>query len=172
MFKKIYRTISESKKNKKFISVIINAHRPESLTNKSMVNGEPISSIDNSLKDMYRSSTLNKFDGFGDYASIVASLPSSGGTVSPAGVYYSNENNFFVSYTGRAPQLSEFPDYIAPNIVKSEYWNEFDDEHHSKCPGCNEIISIIKKDKSGKSQAQWKRIAMSHYIYTLYETNA
>lgn len=172
MFKKIYRKIAESKKDKKFISVIINAHRPESLTNKSMVNGEPISSIDNSLKDMYRSSTLNKFDGFGDYASIVASLPSSGGTVSPAGVYYSNENNFFVSYTGRAPQLSEFPDYIAPNIVKSEYWNEFDNEHHSKCPGCNEIISIIKKDKSGKSQAQWKGIAMSHYIYTLYETNA
>lgn len=172
VFKKIYRTISETKKNKKFISVIINAHRPASLTNKSMVNGEPIASIDNSLKDTYRSSTLNKFDGFGDYASIVASLPSSGGIVSPAGVYYSNENNFFVSYTGRISELSEFPDYIAPNIVKSEYWNEFDDEHHSKCPGCNEISSIIKKDKSGKSQAQWKMIAMSHYIYTLYETNA
>lgn len=156
VFKKIYRKIAESKKDKKFISVIINAHRPESLTNKSMVNGEPISSIDNSLKDMYRSSTLNKFDGFGDYASIVASLPSSGGTVSPAGVYYSNENNFFVSYTGRAPQLSEFPDYIAPNIVKSEYWNEFDNEHHSKCPGCNEIISIIKKTSPVKARLNGK----------------
>lgn len=172
VFKKIYRKISESKKDKKFISIIISAHRPESLTNKSMVNGEPIASIDNSLKDMYSSSTLNKFDGFGDYASIVASLPSSGGTISPAGVYYSNENNFFVSFTGRAPLLSEFPDYIAPNIVNSEYWSEFNDEHHSKCPGCREISSIMQKEKSGKNQAQWKMIAMSHYIYTLYETNA
>lgn len=172
VFKKIYRKISESKKDKKFISIIISAHRPEALTNKSMVNGEPIASIDNSLKDMYSSSTLNKFDGFGDYASIVASLPSSGGTISPAGVYYSNENNFFVSFTGRAPLLSEFPDYIAPNIVNSEYWSEFDDEHHSKCPGCREISSIMQKEKSGKNQAQWKMIAMSHYIYTLYETNA
>lgn len=172
VFKKIYKRISDSKKQKKFLSVVINANRPESLTNKSMANGEPIAQIDNSLKEAYGLNMMNKFNGFGDYACIVASLPSTGGAISPAGVYYSNENNFFVAYTGRKPQLSEFRDYIAPSIVKSEYWKEYEDVHHENCPGCKEIISIIKGEKSGKNQAQWKMITMLHYIYTMYENNA
>lgn len=172
VFKKIYKRIADSKKMKKFISVVINANRPETLTNKSMAHGEPIAQIDNSLRESYSLTMMNRFNGFGDYACIVASLPSTGGTISPAGVYYSNENNFFVAYTGRTPHLSEFPEYIAPSIVNSEYWSEFEDEHHEKCPGCQEITAIINGDKSGKNQAQWKMITMLHYIYTMYETNA
>lgn len=172
VFKKIYKRIADSKKVKKFISVVINANRPETLTNKSMAHGEPIAQIDNSLRESYSLTMMNRFNGFGDYACIVASLPSTGGTISPAGVYYSNENNFFVAYTGRTPHLSEFPEYIAPSIVNSEYWSEFADEHHEKCPGCQEITAIINGDKSGKNQAQWKMITMLHYIYTMYETNA
>ena len=172
VFKKIYKRIADSKKIKKFISVVINANRPETLTNKSLTHGEPIPQIDNSLRESYSLSMMNRFNGFGDYACIVASLPTTGGTISPAGVFYSNENNFFVAYRGRTPHLSEFPDYIAPNIVKSEYWSEFDDDHHEKCPGCREISAIINGEKSGKNQAQWKMITMLHYIYTMYETNA
>lgn len=172
VFKKIYKRISESKKSKKFISVIVNSNRPEALTNKSMVDKEPIAQIDNSLKELYSTSMMNRFDGFGDYACIVASLPTTGGTISPAGVFYSNENNFFVSYKGRTPQLSEFPEYIAPSIVKAEYWNEFDDTHHNNCPGCKEITAILANEKSGKNQGQWKMITMLHYIYTMYETHA
>lgn len=172
VFKKIYKRISESKKQKKFISVVINANRPETLTNKSMADGEPITQIDNSLKEIYSTTIMNKFDGFGDYACIVASLPSTGGAISPAGVFYSNENNFFVAYKGRTAQLSEFPDYIAPSIVSSEYWREYSDEHHQHCPGCQEILSIVTGVKSGKNQGQWKMITMLHYIYTMYETRA
>ncbi len=172
VFKKIYKRISDSKKQRNFISVVINANRPETLTNKSMADKEPIGQIDNSLKELYNTSIMNKFDGFGDYACIVASLPSTGGAISPAGVYYSNDNNFFVAFKGRTAQLSEFPDYIAPSIVESEYWNEFSDEHHEKCPGCQEILSILAKVKSGKNQGQWKMITMLHYIYTMYETGA
>lgn len=172
VFKKIYKRISDSKRQKKFISVVVNSNRPESLTNKSMVDGEPIAQIDNSLKGLYRTDIMNKFDGFGDYACIVASLPSTGGVISPAGIYYSNENNFFVAYKGRTAQLSEFKDYIAPSIIKSEYWNEYTDEHHEKCPGCQEILSILSGIKNGKNQGQWKMITMLHYIYTMYETQA
>lgn len=172
VFKKIYKRIADSKKIKKFVSVVINANRPETLTNKSMAHGEPIAQIDNSLRESYNLNMMNKFNGFGDYACIVAALPSTGGTISPAGVFYSNENNFFVAYTGRKPNLSEFPEYIAPSIVESEYWAEFNDEHHQKCPGCQEITAIINGNKSGKNQAQWKMITMLHYIYTMYETNA
>ena len=172
VFKKLYKRISDSKKQKKFISIIINANRPETLTNKSMADGEPIAQIDNSLRESYNLNMMSKFDGFGDYACIVATLPSTGGTISPAGVYYSNENNFFVAHTGRTPHLSEFPDYIAPSIVESEYWNEFGRQHHENCPGCREIDDIVNGVKSGKNQAQWKMITMLHYIYTMFETDA
>ena len=171
-FKKIYERISDSKKQKKFISIVINATRPESLTNKSMADGEPIGQINNSLKDSYYKDDMNKFDGFGDYACIVASLPTKGGRISPTGIFYSNDNNFFVAYRGRSDLLSEFEDYIAPRIVKSEYWKEYTAGHHQECPGCQEILSIRKGVKNGKNQAQWKMITMLHYIYTMYETRA
>ena len=172
VFKRVYRRIAESKKAHGFTSVIINAHRPEGLTNKEMLDGEPIADIDNSLKELYSSAYMNKFDGFGDYACISAALPSTGGAISPVGIYYSNENNYFVAYKGRAPQLSEFPAHIAPRIVRSEYWEEFSDAHHENCPGCKEIEEIVSGIKSGRNQAQWKMITMLHYIYTMFETNA
>lgn len=172
VFKKIYKRIAESKKKIGFISIIINAHRPENLTNKEMLDGEPIAEIDNSLKELYSSSYMSKFDGFGDYACISAALPSTGGAISPVGIYYSNENNYFVSFRGRAPQLSEFPLYIAPRIVASEYWSEFEEEHHELCPGCQEILAVVTGTKSGRNQAQWKMITMLHYIYTMYEVDA
>lgn len=172
VFKKIYKRIADSKKKHGFTSVIINAHRPESLANKEMLDGEPIADIDNSLKELYSSAYMSKFDGFGDYACISAALPSTGGAISPVGIYYSNENNYFVSYRGRAPQLSEFPLYIAPRIVSSEYWCEFSDEHHKTCPGCQEIADVVSGVKSGRNQAQWKMITMLHYIYTMFEIDA
>lgn len=172
VFKKIYKRISDSKKMIHFVSIVLNASRPETLTNRSMLDKEPIAQIDNSLKELYSTSIMNKFNGFGDYACITASLPSTGGQISPAGVFYSNENNFFVSYKGKTDQLSDFKDYIAPGIIASEYWEEYTPEHHQKCPGCQEITAIISGEKSGKNQAQWKMITMLHYIYTMFETNA
>lgn len=172
VFDKIYKRISDSKKQRNFISVVVNANRPETLTNKLMVDKEPIAQIDNSLKGSYSTDIMYEFDGFGDYAGIVASLPSTGGTINPAGVFYSNDNNFFVAFKGRTAQLSEFKDYIAPNIVASEYWKEYTGAHHQNCPGCQEILAILNGNKSGRNQGQWKMITMLHYIYTMYETRA
>ena len=169
VFKKIYKRIADSKKQLHFTSIVVNSHRPDGLANKDMLDGEPIADIDNSLKELYSTNLMNRFDGFGDYACISAALPSTGGAISPVGIYYSLENNYFVSYRGRAPQLSEFPQYIAPRIVSSEYWKEFSDEHHDKCPGCQEIQAIVDGLKSGRNQAQWKMITMLHYIYPIYE---
>ena len=65
VFKKIYKRIADSKKIKRFISVVINANRPETLTNKSMAHGEPIAQIDNSLRESYNLTMMNRFNGFG-----------------------------------------------------------------------------------------------------------
>ena len=168
VFRKVYRRIDSSKKKYSFVSVIVNAHRPENLANVEMEDGSPIADIDNSLMELY-SSDYMRFSGFGDYACISAALPSTGGTISPVGIYYSLEDNYFIAYRGRAPLLSEFPDHITPRIIQSEYWKEFSEEHHRHCPGCSEIQDIYLGRSSGKNQAQWKRITMLHYIYTMYE---
>ncbi len=173
VFKNIYRQISDNKRTKHYTSIVVNAHRPEDLTNSSMHDKEPIGEIDNSLKDLYHLPFMCKFDGFGDYATISAALPTTGGAISPVGIYYSKENNYFVAFKGRKKVLSEFPEYIAPQILLSEYWNEYEDHgHHDRCPGCIEIEQIACGHKTGKNQAQWKMIAMLHYIYTLYQINA
>lgn len=172
VFKGYYKLILDNRKIKHYQSIAINAHRPENLTNVSMVDREPIGEIDNGLKELYKTSYMCRFDGFGDYATISAALPTTGGAISPAGIYYSDENNFFIAYKGRKQLLSEFPDYIAPSIVESTYWKEYTAEHHQKCPGCVEIQKIVDGESSGKNQALWKMIAMLHYIYTLYEIGA
>lgn len=168
VFRKIYKRIYDSKKEHGFLSIIVNAHRPEDLTNVAMEDASPIAGIDNSLMEQYSNRPMY-FDGFGDYACIAASLPSTGGTISPVGIFFSYENNFFIAYRGRVPLLSEFPEYIAPRIMQSEYWNEFSDDHHRLCPGCSEIKDIVHGVISGKNQAQWKKITMLHYIYTIWE---
>lgn len=172
VFKKIYKSIADSKKNLHFTSIVVNANRSEALFNNRMSDKEPIPEIDNGLRDFYSSAYMSRFDGFGDYASITAALPTTGGTISPVGIYYSNENNFFVAFKGRKPLLSEFPDYIVPSIIESEYWAEYEDKHHNTCPGCKTILDIKSGNISGKNQALWKGISMLHYIYTLYETDA
>lgn len=154
------------RKEKEFITFIINANRPLDLYNKNIVDGEPIEEIDNSLLEMYGLATYYKFDGFGDYACVTNTLPSTGGSISPAGIYYSLEGNFFVGYKGRSPSLLEFSDYIAPSIMASEYWLEFDKKHHLNCPGCIKIQTAAN-NATGKSQGIWKGITMSHYIYSV-----
>lgn len=164
-FKKIYKDIQNIRRTIGFNTFLINSNRPSSLYNKNIIDDEPIEEIDNSLLEMYSMASY-KFDGFGDYACIANALPSSGGAISPAGIYYSQDGNFFVGYKGRTPSLSEFDDYIAPSIVNSSYWDEYDKEHHHHCPGCKKIQDIVN-GASGKSQGMWKGITMSHYIYTV-----
>lgn len=163
--KKLYMEVNKNKRDIGFQSIIINSNKAKEITNKGLENGEPIFDIDNSLRDSYKNYS---FDGFGDFACVSNELPSSGGTISPAGIYYSFDYNFFIGFR-RNRELSEFEEFIAPSIVASEYWNEFSEEHHRKCPGCRTILNIIEKTEMGKSQAKWKGITMSHYIYTMSE---
>ena len=130
VFRRVYKRISDSRDKYNFTSIIVRSHRPDELANNAMDDGEPIAKIDNSLLEIYSSERMG-FSGFGDYASIASSLPSTGGAISPVGIYYSFDNNFFIAYRGRAPRLSEFPEYIAPRIIKSDFWNEYSDKHHN-----------------------------------------
>jgi hypothetical protein len=164
--RKMYDEIRKLKSEVHFTSIILNSTKSSEVTNVGLEDGEPIFEIDNSLRDAYDSS--HRFDGFGDYACIVDGLPSKGGGISPAGIYYSYDNNYFIGYR-RNKDLAEFENYIAPKIVSSEYWSEFSEDHHQKCPGCQLIYLISMREEPGKSQAKWKGITMTHYIYALSE---
>lgn len=170
ILKRIYNNINQLKDRKNIKTIIINSTKGDDVTNVSLNNGEPIYEIDNSLRDLFK--TSYSFDGFGDYAGVSDSLPTSGGGISPAGIFYSKELNCFVGFR-RNKTLSDFEDFIAPEIMKSEYWKEYSDFHHNNCPGCKEIKRIVnevdKKKKKGKSQAKWKGITMSHYIFSIDE---
>lgn len=167
IYKKLYKKINTLKASKNFLSFIVNSPKPNDLTNISLIDGQPIFEIDNSLLELYNSRSHN-FDGFGDYAGVTNELPGTGGTISPAGIYYSFENNFFIGYR-RNRTLSEFKNYIAPKIMQSDYWKEFSTEHHEKCPGCSTITKICNGTINGNSQGKWKGITMSHYIYSISE---
>lgn len=164
--KRMYLDILKAKKQIGFTSIILNSTKAKEVTNIGLEDGEPIFAIDNSLKDAYKKP--HGFDGFGDYACVVNELPSSGGTISPAGIYYSYDYNYFVGYR-KSRDLADFENHIAPAIVASEYWDEYSDDHHEKCPGCRTIYGITEGQEAGKSQAKWKGITMAHYIYTMSE---
>ncbi|MCK9482571.1 MAG: beta family protein [Bacteroidia bacterium] len=168
VFKDTYKLLKELKLSKSVKTIILNSNRPKSLLNKDIVDNKPIQGIDNSLLEMYFHERYG-FDGFGDYASITSILPTTGGSISPAGIYYSYNNNYFIGFRGKTRLLSEFSEHIAPSIIKSPYWNEFTPEHHEKCPGCRKIKNIADGKESGRNQGLWKGITMSHYIYTLDE---
>lgn len=168
VFKPVWNAAENLKREKNCTTIVLNDNRPSNLYNKDLKDKSPIPEIDNGLRDYYLQIHC---DGFGDYAGITSSLPTNGGRISPAGIYYSKDNNCFISFVGRAAQLSEFSEYIAPSIVESKYWNEFSVNHHKFCPGCQKIEKITTPTDpyTGKSQAIWKGITMSHYIYTMNE---
>lgn len=172
VFKVQYSLIDELKKAKHFKSFIINSPKDKELYNIHLKDGEPIFEIDNSLRDTYQDVNHFNFDGFGDYAGVTNTFPSSGGSISPAGIYYSSKHNYFIGYR-RNRTLSEFEEYIAPAIYSSDYWKEFTAEHHNTCIACKEILRIVnEKDinlKKAKSQGKWKGITMQHYIYSIDE---
>lgn len=164
----MYHEIKKDKSSKNYTTFIINANRPETVANKRLEDAQPILEIDNSLLEVYHTTSYG-FDGFGDYACITDTLPTTGGSISPAGIYYSKYNNFFVGFKGRKQDLSEFV-HIAQSIIDSDYWGEFDESHHSTCPGCISICDISTGKENGKNQAKWKGITMNHYIYTINES--
>lgn len=166
--KVMYKAIREIKNKIGVTTFIVNSTKSETITNKQLEDKQPILEIDNSLKEVYNASSYG-FNGFGDYACVANTLPTSGGSISPAGIYYSRENNFFVGFKARKQDLSEFV-YIASSIVDSEYWKEYLEEHHKTCPGCKMIYGISEGSENGKNQAKWKGITMSHYIYTIDES--
>lgn len=168
VFSNIYQVLVDAKSRRTVKTIIINSHRPTTLLNKNISDNEPIQEIDNSLLGLYSSSPY-QFDGFSDYASITNALPTSGGSITPAGIYYSYAHNYFVGFRGRGQSLDEFQNHIAPSIIKSSYWDEFDENHHNTCPGCKKIQEIVHGESSGKSQGLWKGITMGHYIYSLDE---
>lgn len=146
--------------------VIIRSALSPQLTNIGLVDGQPIADADNSLRDVY---AAHGFDAFGDFAGIRKDDLVKGGRISPGVVYYFWDENVYVGYRGRKPDLSEFATHIAPTVAQSRYWHHTSDHHKASCPGCRYIQDVLTGVASGRSQGLWKRISIMHYIYSMEE---
>lgn len=164
-----YFKVSEFCQSKQADFIIINDPRPKDLRNKDLENGKPIYEINNVLLDIFDQSMM-RAQGFGDYGGITSSYPSTGGAISPAAVFYSVYNNLFVGFRGETTALHEF-DNIAKDIIDSDCWQGYGQNHQKNCPGCKEIYKFATEE-GGHSQSVWKRITMEHYIYSVAETIA
>lgn len=158
----IYKKLCDARDEKGFKLIILVDHKSDKSTNLSIIDGSPID-IKTSIRDKYNEFG---FDGFSDYSGITSNLPSKGGVISPAGIYYSVKFNTFIGYRSTM-DLSAFEDHIAPSIHASDYWKEFKPDHHKNCPGCSSIENIYNGIESGKSQGKWKGITVAHYIWAI-----
>lgn len=147
-------------------TVVLRSAIPDGLPNNKLLDDQPVLKIDNSLRTAYQG---YGFDAFGDFAGIKKDLPKKGGTVSPGFIFYSWKGNLSVGYKGRVQDLDEFKAHIGPLVLASRYYRQYSSTHRSKCPGCKLVDSIVNGPDSGKSQGQWKRIALMHYLYTMGE---
>ncbi len=146
--------------------VIIRSALSPRLTNIGLVDGQPIADADNSLRDVY---AAYGFDAFGDFAGIKKDDLVKGGRISPGTVYYFWDENVYIGYRGRKPDLSEFATHIAPTIAQSRYWQQTSDRHKASCPGCRYVQDVLTGVASGRNQGLWKRISIMHYIYSMEE---
>ncbi|MCX7745570.1 MAG: beta family protein [Clostridia bacterium] len=165
-FQEKYDKVIDLKSSKNITLVLMHSVLKKEMTNTGLINGQKIDDLNDGIRKKY---TSYGFDAFGDYACVKGELPPSGGTISPGFIFYSWENDCYYGFKGREPKLTEFKDYILPNLLKSACWNEYKNNHQEKCSGCSKVLEIKNGLDDGKSQGLWKRISMLHYIYTLDE---
>lgn len=170
-FRVLFNKIKEAKKIKNFQSILLIDSKPVDYYNVGVVDGQLIEEIDVSYLENYKKEDYGNFDGIADYVGINSSLPTDGGALSPAGIYYSKKDNQFVGYRYREGKrvASEFTNHIAPEIMQSEFWKQYDETHHNRCEGCITIAGVIDGTVKGGNQAAWKGVTMAHYIHTLNE---
>lgn len=161
-----YNKVISLKSTKNVTIVLIHSVLKKEMTNVGLINGAKIDGLNDGMRKNY---DKLGFDAFGDYACVKGELPPSGGTISPGFIFYSWNHDCYIGFNGRKAQLTEFKDHIVPNIIKSIYWNEYTNSHKKVCLGCSKILEVHNGIEEGKSQSLWKRISMSHYIYTMDE---
>lgn len=165
-FINIHKTVTKLAIQRGVSSVVLRSPIQRSLTNTELDNGKIIKGIDNSLLHDYKKIG---YSAFGDYAGVKKDDLIDGGRISPGYLFYSLEYNSFYGFKGEVDNASSFTNVLAPNIIQSKVWKEFNLEHKQTCFGCNSINKIYKGKKAGNSQPAWKGFASSHYLQTLNE---
>ncbi|MFB5083394.1 beta family protein [Symbiobacterium thermophilum] len=162
----LYREVTALRTKPGCKTVLVRSAISDTVTNIGLIDDQPIASVDNSLVTSY---SAYGFDAFGDFAGIKKDLLHYGGTISPGFIYYAWHTNEFIGYRGRIKDLWEFKRHIGPKVMASRYYARYGANHHSTCPGCLMINSIVNGPKTGRHQGLWKRIAVMHYLYTMEE---
>jgi hypothetical protein len=164
--RKMYKKVQEIATSNDCKCVLIRSAIPRALTNVDLDHGKIIQEADNSLLTDYKSLG---FSAFGDYCGIKKDNLQRGGRISPGYIMYSWEDNSYYGFKGVIEQADTFVSIVAPSVISSKVWKEYNSNHHKNCFGCGTIDRIQKKVKKGNSQPEWKGFACSHYLYTMEE---
>lgn len=141
---------------------------PKQITNVGLDHGKKVSTIDNSILDIY-----HEFGGtsFSDYSGVKKDEVSKGGTVSPGFLYYDSVHNAFYGFKGKVKDLEEFKVTIVPDVISSQASSRMKKGNLSYLGPDNigwDIINRIHQNlESGKSAAKFKRISLEHYLHCL-----
>ncbi|MGY8621992.1 beta family protein [Bacillus safensis] len=149
-----------------FRSVILQSAIPKSLTNVNLNHCSVIKEADNSLLKSYKKIG---FSAFGDYCGVKKDDLTSGGIISPGYIKYSWMDNSYYGFKGTKEEAETFESIVAPAIIHSNVWSNYNKVHKENCLGCKNIQNIYNKIKKGKSQPEWKGFACGHYLYTMEE---
>ncbi len=126
-----------------------------------------VAEADNSLIEMY---DRYNFEAFGDYVGIKKDLLTSGGTISPGLIFYDPTLNLYYGYKGTIKRLEEFKDTIVPAVLRSNYITNLEtnfQQYITNNKGVETMKLINLGHESGKSQAKFKKIAMTHYLHCM-----
>lgn len=153
---------------------------PKDITFVGLNHGKIVTTIDNSLLNIYTELAGNSFS---DYVGIKKDNVTEGGVSSPGFIYYDAVENNFYGYRFKhgshkkgeiPPNIEEFETTIIPAVICSDASKRMHAHFLDYLGRDNVGWKIIKNielglpsGESGKSAAKFKRISMEHYLYCL-----
>lgn len=150
---------------------------PKEIRISSLVHGDIVSSIDNSLLDNYRHFAGSSFS---DYAGIKKDNIDNGGVISPGLIFYDAIINKFFGFRYKdgshkkgeeKPKIEEFETTIIPAVINSKSVKSMHSNQLNFLGVENKGWVLIKNInsgvESGKNAAKFKRISMEHYLHCI-----
>ncbi|MDH7462598.1 hypothetical protein QEG73_14975 [Chitinophagaceae bacterium 26-R-25] len=138
------------------------------ISNVELDHGKEVSTIDNSLVDLYQDYSGSAF---GDYGGIKKDDLTEGGIISPGFLYYDAINNTFFGFKGKVKELDEFENTIVPSVISSDSTSRMKDSPvgylNSDNLGWRLITAINDGLENGRSMAKFKKIALLHYLHCI-----
>lgn len=154
--------------------IVLRSAIDKNIKNNQLQHDRVVMEADNSLLKSFRN--IFNADAFGDYVGIKKDDLTSGGTISPGFIFYNPIDNQYYGYRGVVKDISSFENVIVPDVINSRIVNQIIEENQdflsTENKGWKSLLNIFDGNESGRNQAKFKKISMSHYLHCIKIMNA